>query len=91
MKRARVRDLLLEAKQAVETEIEAARQGKSIAGPASNFQWALKGLQDMIDSIDQDQLIDPPGIAHVAGDQWDYRAKVSSAVIEAEHAYKRLL
>lgn len=87
----KVRGLLLEAKRAVESEIEAARQGKTIAGPESNFQWALKGIQCMIDSIDQGQLIDPPGIAHVAGDQWDYRAKVSNAVIEAEHAYRKLL
>jgi hypothetical protein len=91
LKAQKARALLVDAKHAVENELNAARQGNTAVDSVDNLEWAMQGIQDMIDSIDRGELIDPPGISYVAGDQWDYRSKAQTAVIEAEYAYKKLI
>lgn len=91
LKAQKARVLLMDAKRIVEDELNAARRGDPAVDSVDNLEWALKGVQDMIDSIDRGELIDPPGISYVAGDQWDFRSKAQTAVIEAEHAYKKLM
>lgn len=82
---------LIDAINLVENELVAVRRGNPAIDTVDILDWMKHGLDEMLASINSGDLIEPPGVGYVAGDRWDYRSKVGSAVIEAEQAYKQLL
>jgi len=89
-KAQKARELLMEAVALVEAELTSTQQGKPAVDSVETLNWVKGSLQAMIGSIDTGERIDPPGLWHVATDNWPYISNVRAKVIEAESAYEQL-